>query len=293
MIPDEQLLAGLSAEQVAALRRNQLDVREQHDRRPRKRLAPDGQWRPVGDAVVVPFAEYLARKNGLPDSVRARMDEDRDGWAERADQLMADTDREAAAAAEAERRSNRFASYLRRRTPKYAGASYAMLRPEQQHGGRIAAWWSSPVKPRALLLTGLSRTGKTTAAYAIANEAHADGAWVEVFTEIDLSALLRGENADAVWARAIGCDLLFLDDWGRARATDWWKERLQHLFELRFTGGERGQRTLVTANTSSSQQDAYAELVDRYGDPILERVIDGAGILMFDGPRIRNVVTEW
>jgi DNA replication protein DnaC len=49
----------------------------------------------------------------------------------------------------------------------------------------------------------------------------------------------------------------------------------------------------VTANTPSDQGEAYAELVDRYGDPIVERVIDGGGILMFDGPRVRKVVTEW
>lgn len=293
MSTEESLLNGLNPDQMAALRENRRRVLEEHEQKPRKRRAPDGQWRPAGDAQVIPIDDFLASKNGLPAAVRDQMADDPHGWAERVDQLIADVDRQAADVAEAERRGNRFASYLRRRNPRYAEASYGMLRPEQQHGGKIARWWSSSRRPRSLLLTGLSRTGKSTAAYAIANEAHADGAWVEVYTEIDLNAQLRGANAEAVWARAIGCDLLFLDDWGRLRASDWWKERLHELFELRLAGGVRGQRLLVTANTPSSQEDAYAELVTRYGDPILERVIDGGGILMFDGPRIRELVQEW
>lgn len=288
---EESLLAGLTTDQVATLRRNAEQVRQSHDGKPRKRLAPDGTWRQANsDAEVIPIDTFLARR-GVPDSVRERMGEDPEGWAADVDALIVGVDKEAAAAAAETRRANQFKSYLRRRNPKYARASYDMLRPAQRHGGKVERWWNSKV--RSLLMTGLSRTGKSTAAYAIANDAHERGGWVEVFSEIDLSEQLRGENADAVWARIVGCDLLFLDDLGRARATDWWKERLQQLTELRLAGGDRGQRLLVTANTTSDQKQAYAQLVDRYGDPIVERIIDGGGILMFDGPRIRELVESW
>lgn len=262
--------------------------------RTEKRRAPDGSRREVGDAEIIPFAAAASAFGKVPDSVVKLMEEmSPEEWKAHCDALVADTERKAAEAAAEARRANRFASYLRRRNPRYAGASYAMLKPDQRHGGKVARWWSSPRKPRSLLLTGVSRTGKTTAAYAIANEAHVSGAWVEVFTEIELARLLRGDEADAVWSRVIGCELLFLDDWGRARATDWWKERLQDLFEARFARADDGHRQLVTANTPRDRAEAYAELVDRYGDPIVERVIDGGAILMFDGPRVRTMVEDW
>ncbi len=274
-------------------------AQEQPDDRPDTRRAPDGTLRAVQpDAEVIPLDRVrwaLERRAGrFPESVRKLMaDMTPQEWEAHCDELEARTDREALAAAAEARRANRYASYLRRRSPKYAGASYAMLRADQQHGGRVARWWSSSHRPRSLLLAGVSRTGKTTAAYAIANEAHESGAWVEVFTEIDLAGLLKGDGAAAVWARVTGCDLLFVDDWGRARATDWWKEQLQQLLESRISRAEQGQRLLVTSNTPGDREEAYAELVDRYGDPIVERVIDGGGLLMFDGPRIRQMLENW
>jgi DNA replication protein DnaC len=260
------------------------------------RRAPDGSRRPVADAEVIPINAMAAAALGstLPDSVRKLMAEMAPAeWEAHCDALVRATEEEAARSAAEARRANRFASYLRRRNRAYANASYELLRPDQQHGGKVARWWSSPRKPRSLLLTGVSRTGKTTAAYAIANEAHACGAWVEVFTEIELARLLKSDEADAVWSRVLDCELLFLDDWGRARATDWWKEQLQNLFEARFSRRDEGLRQLVTANTPRDQAEAYAELVDRYGDPIVERVIDYGAILMFDGPRVRTIVEDW
>ncbi len=265
-----------------------------------RRRAPDGSRRRVNeDAVVIPLAgmtRSLSMMGALmPDHVRQRLAElSPEQLAAHADRLSADADREAFLAGEAARKANRFAAYLRNRNPKYASASYSMLRPDQLHGGKVARWWSSPRRPRSMLLAGRSRTGKTTAGYAIGNDAHASGAWVEVFTEIDLNRALRDETrATGVWARATGCDLLLLDDWGRARATDWWKEQLQELFDIRIARADSGQRLVVTANTPADQEQAYDELVDRYGDPIVERIIDGGDVLMFDGPRIRNLVQDY
>lgn len=291
----EDFLATLPPEQAALL----LSARDRHDPgRPEMRRAPDGTRRAVGDAEVIPIGSAksaLAAKGAyLPDSVlelRAGMTDKE--WAAHCDQLVAATEAEAAEEAAAARKANRYASYLRRRNPKYAGASYGMLRSDQQHGGKVARWWTSPRRPRSLLLAGLSRTGKSTAGYAIANEAHSLNVWVEVFTEVQLAKMLRGEDAGSAWDRVVGCGLLFLDDLGRGRATDWWREQLQELLDIRISRASEGQRLLVTANTPSNQGEAYAELVDRYGDPVVERIIDGGGVLMFDGPRVRELVTEW
>jgi DNA replication protein DnaC len=274
------------------------------DRAADRRRAPDGRLRLVTEDAV-PVTEDAATRilarlvQAVPDEVKRRLQQEFSGRSAEenvahADRLLARDDAEALAAGVQARKANRYAAYLRNRNPKYAGAAYAMLKPDQDVGGKISRWWLSPRRPRTLLMCGVSRTGKTTAGYAIANHAHATGAWVEVFTEVELSRLLRGDaTAGAVWARATECDLLFLDDWGRARATDWWKEQLQELLDVRFANVAAGRRMLVSANTPSDQDEAYTELVDRYGDPIFERVIDGGGIMMFDGPRIRNVLEDW
>lgn len=267
---------------------------------PEVRKAPDGSKRRVaGDAVQIPVEgmnRVLASKGlRMPDRVRdnlARMTVEE--LNAHCDELERRTEAEAHAAAAAARRANRYASYLRRRNPKYAEAAYDMLRRDQLAGGRIARWWGSPSRPRSLLLAGRSRTGKTTAGYAIANEAHDAGEWVEVFTAPGLVKDLRDPDKNGpTWDRALGCGLLFLDDLGRERVTDWWKELLQEMLDSRIARASQGQRLLVTANTPADETQAYAELVDRYGDPIVERIIDGGGIVMFDGPAMRNLVTDW
>lgn len=263
---------------------------------PEVRRAPDGSRRRVTeDAVVIPLRgmqKVLATP--MPEHVRERLAKMSEAELNaHCDRLEKETEDAAAAAAAEARRVNRYSSYLRNRNPKYAGCDYGMLHADQLHGGKVTRWWSSPRRPRSVLMAGRSRTGKTTAGYAIANEAHASGVWVEVFTEVELTQALRDDaRAASVWARVIGCDLLFLDDWGRARGTDWWKEHLHQLLDIRFARASEGHRLLVTANTPGDQEEAYAELVDRYGDPIVERVIDGGNVLMFDGARIRNIV-EW
>jgi DNA replication protein DnaC len=81
-----------------------------------------------------------------------------------------------------------------------------------------------------------------------------------------------------------------LDDLGRERVTDWWVEQLQRIVDSRC-GNER--RLVVTANATADPRAAYDELVARYGDPIVERILDGGGVIVLDGPAQRELVTEW
>jgi DNA replication protein DnaC len=274
------------------------------DHSPERRRAPNGRLRPVSsDAAQVNGAavEATLKLVGLemPADTAQRIAARCAGLTpeqviERIDRMMDESDREAYAQGAEARRRNRYQAYLKNRSPKYADASYEMLRPDQRAGGRIERWLSSPRQPRCLLVTGTSRTGKTTALYSIANDAHARGAYVEVFTETALYKGLKNPDTNhAVWTRATECELLFIDDWGRNRATDWWKETLQDLLDYRFGRADQGLRQIVSANTPVDQEQAYAELVDRYGDPIVERMIDGGGIIVFDGPRIRNLMEDW
>jgi len=207
----------------------------------------------------------------------------------RADQLLADAEAAEHAARLARQAANRAAAYLRRRPSRYATASYDTLRPDQDPGGRIRRWWDHG--PRALLLAGPSRTGKTTAAYAIANDVHTRGTWVMAWTAADLSAALKPDSgAPLTYDYATTCDLLILDDLGRERVTDWWLEQLQRIVDHRCANG---RRLVVTTNSGPSADAAYDALVQRYGHPVVERLIDDGGVVVLDGPAVRQVVTDW
>lgn len=205
-----------------------------------------------------------------------------------ADELLAAADRVEMLAIHARQAANRHAVYAKRRPARYADASYDMLRPEQDPHGMVSGWWGRG--PRALVLAGPARTGKTTAAYAIANRVHGDRGWVVAATAADLSAALKPDGDPTAYDNAVTCDLLVLDDLGRERVTDWWLEQLQRLVDARCA---HVRRLVVTTNAAADPNAVYDELVARYGDPLVERLIDDGGVVALDGPAVRKVVTEW
>jgi len=200
-------------------------------------------------------------------------------------ELAAEADAQAVAdlaATRATQATNRRARYIDRLPAKFADAAVDQLTADQ-HRDRVARWLDSPI--RALLLAGPSRTGKTTAAYAIANVASSLGMWVEATTAADLVVASKPSADDPTgWQLAVGCELLILDDLGAERATDWWLEQLGRLADARTV---HNRRTIVTTNASHRQLTAI------YGDRIVERLIDGAGTLKFEGRPWRTTITDW
>jgi DNA replication protein DnaC len=205
-----------------------------------------------------------------------------------ADQLIFEADRAEIAAMKALQAANRNRAFNRHRPAKYAAATYDTLTEHQTHDGKIARWRASG--PRSLLLAGPARTGKTTAAYAIANDAHDAGLWTVVRTAADLSAALKPDGEPLAYQYAAECDLLLLDDLGRERVTDWWLEQLQRIVDARCSNG---RRMIATTNHGTNATEAYDELAERYGYPLVERLIDDGAVLIFDGPATRHVVREW
>jgi DNA replication protein DnaC len=202
--------------------------------------------------------------------------------------LFDEADRAELEAIRARQAANRHVAYVRRRPSRYANAAYATLQPEQDPRGMVTRWWTAG--PRTLVLAGPSRTGKTTAAYAIANHAHEARRWVIAWTAADLSAALKPDGEHGAYDHTVDCDLLVVDDLGRERITDWWLEQLQRVVDARCAN-ER--RLIVTTNAGRDPRSTYDELVARYGDPLVERVIDDGGVIALDGPPVRKVVTEW
>jgi DNA replication protein DnaC len=174
-------------------------------------------------------------------------------------------------------------AYLKSVPARYATAGYGMLRPHQDPAAKVSRWLDAG--PRVLVVAGTPRMGKTTAAYAIANDAHSRGMWVVARSAIDLSAAMKPDADPSAETNATECDLLLIDDLGWERVTDWWLERLHHIVDARCANR---RRLLVTTNHLSLDAVSAA-----YGEPILERLIDEGGFLLMDGPPIRRVVNDW
>lgn len=166
---------------------------------------------------------------------------------------------------------------------RYRSADYQMLVPHQDPDGLVSRWLAST--RRSLVLAGPSRTGKTTAAYAIANDAHARGLWVVARSAIALSAALKPGGDPAAEHQASTCDLLIIDDLGRERMTDWWLERLHGIADHRCN---ENLRVIVTTNC-----DSLEDLGVVYTDPLVERLSDGGGMVRIDGPLMRDFQTRW
>lgn len=208
--------------------------------------------------------------------------------AARGDALIEATDREAIETMRARQVENRHRSYLRRRPSVYADASYDCLTVAQNPRGMVSSWWEKG--PRQLLLAGPGRTGKTTAAYAIANDLHARGVWVVASGAAMLSLAMKPGGDEYAFEHALACDLLIIDDLGRERVTDWWLEQLQIIVDHRCANN---LRLVVTMNCEPRAQKAYDTAAERYGTPVADRLIDDSGVLIFDGPAHRRLVSEW
>lgn len=228
------------------------------------------------------LADWQILGDPAPDTVAGRAKAD-------LDRMLADADRAELDAIRALQAANRNRAYSRHRPSKYAEATYDTLAEHQAHGGKVARWWTSG--PRALLLAGPARTGKTTAAYAIANDVHGQGVWTVTRTAADLSAALKPDSGEPLaYQYAAECELLLLDDLGRERVTDWWLEQLQRIVDTRCSNN---RRIIATTNHGTNATEAYDELAARYGYPLVERLIDDGAVLVFDGPATRHVVKEW
>lgn len=165
-------------------------------------------------------------------------------------------------------------------------ARLADLLPGQDTDGKVSGWLDGDA--RVLLLQGeKAGNGKTTAAYAVGNEAVARGLWCAAWLMGDLwSALRPGDESrtitdppEWVWATATRCDVLILDDLASENLTEW---RVAEMFRLADTRYRAGLRTVVTTNRS------YDDLLRAYGEPTVDRLVDDAVIAKFTGESIRK-----
>lgn len=125
-----------------------------------------------------------------------------------------------------------------------------------------------------LLLRGPVGTGKTHAAFAVCRELIDRGVrpvWAPVVDALDE---MRPDGDPRVLPRLCHAEVLFLDDLGGERPTDWTAERLYRVVNTRWL---EGRPTVATTNVAGD------DLADAVGERVVSRLVDGATIVQVGG----------
>ncbi len=162
--------------------------------------------------------------------------------------------------------------------PVFRSADLAKLGPEQ-HGDALRGYLTGTT--RNLMLAGPIGTGKSFAAWAVANEAAARGWRPRAWSTPRLLLDMRPEGDPQAFTNACLADLLILDDLGAARPTDWATEQIYSIAEERCN---QQLRTIVTTNSTFDQLTAI------WGAPTMDRLRHAGTSLVFKGDSRRGPV---
>lgn len=132
---------------------------------------------------------------------------------------------------------------------------------------------------RGMWLMGNTGTGKTTLGMLVAKAALAAGRTVAVYFTPKLLTQIRqtyqateSEDAyDAFFRRLTSVDLLYIDDLGAERHTDWVVEQLYALVNERY---ENQRAMLVTSNARRDVEEGRAQLEEQIGSRTVSRLIE-------------------
>ena len=132
---------------------------------------------------------------------------------------------------------------------------------------------------KGMWLMGNTGTGKTTLGMLVAKTALAAGRTVAVYFTPKLLTQIRqtyqateSEDAyDAFFKRLTSVDLLYIDDLGSERHTDWVVEQLYALVNERY---ENQRSMLVTSNASRDVEEGRKQLEDQIGSRTVSRLIE-------------------
>jgi len=132
---------------------------------------------------------------------------------------------------------------------------------------------------KGMWLMGNTGTGKTTLGMLAAKSALAAGKTVAVYFTPKLLTQIRqtyqatdSEDAyDAFFKRLTSVDLLYIDDLGSERHTDWVVEQLYALVNERY---ENQRSMLVTSNAAKDVEEGRKQLEDQIGPRTVSRLIE-------------------
>ncbi len=132
---------------------------------------------------------------------------------------------------------------------------------------------------KGMWLMGNTGTGKTTLGMLVAKMALAAGKSVAVYFTPKLLTQIRqtyqateSEDAyEAFFQRLTSVDLLYIDDLGSERHTDWVVEQLYALVNERY---ENQRSMLVTSNARNDVEEGRKQLEDQIGSRTVSRLIE-------------------
>jgi DNA replication protein DnaC len=135
---------------------------------------------------------------------------------------------------------------------------------------------------KGMWLMGNTGTGKTTLGMLAAKAALAAGRTVAVYFTPKLLTQIRqtyqatdSEDAyDAFFGRLTSVDLLYIDDLGSERHTDWVVEQLYALVNERY---ENQRSMLVTSNADGDIGEGQKQLAEQIGNRTVSRLIEICG----------------
>jgi DNA replication protein DnaC len=146
----------------------------------------------------------------------------------------------------------------------------------------VAALDENLAAGRGLWLMGSTGTGKTTLGMLIAKTALAAGNTAAVYFTPKLLTQIRqtyqatdSEDAyEAFFKRLTSVDLLYIDDLGSERHTDWVVEQLYALVNERY---ENQRSVLVTSNAKADAGAGLQELEEQIGSRTVSRLVEICG----------------
>ncbi|MFE7233965.1 ATP-binding protein [Streptomyces sp. NPDC057596] len=171
----------------------------------------------------------------------------------------------------AEEQRQKCIAYFESKVPR----RYASARPSAIAKAWAQAVVTNPDATRSLLIVGPTGTGKTHEAYsvlrAIAETGRATG-WA-AYTAADLYARLRprtGRDSEAEFEAIADTDVLFVDDLGAAKLTEWTEEVTYRLINHRY---EQCRPGIFTSNVPPIQlRDVLGERIASRLTEMCERI---------------------
>jgi len=152
---------------------------------------------------------------------------------------------------------------------------YASARPNAIAKAWAQSVTANPDDTRSLLVVGPTGTGKTHYAYSVLRaiaETGSRASWA-AYTAADLYAQLRprtGRDSEATFESIAGTDVLFVDDLGAAKLTEWTEEVTYRLINHRY---EQCRPGIFTSNVPPSQlRDVLGERIASRLTEMCERV---------------------
>jgi DNA replication protein DnaC len=135
---------------------------------------------------------------------------------------------------------------------------------------------------RGLWLMGNTGTGKTTLGMLVAKAALAAGKTVAVYFAPTLLTRIRQtyqaaaaeDSYEAFFRRLTSVDLLYVDDLGSERHTDWVVEQLYALVNERY---ETQRSVLITSNAGKDVAEGLAQLEEQVGGRTVSRLVEICG----------------